>query len=59
MLVVTETFLELAKMQLELRKEDIPLIVIPHPLGGLRIDEVESRSQVVVEQVLERLVETS
>jgi hypothetical protein len=31
---------------------DLPLIMIPHPLGGVSIDEVNARAQVAISQIV-------
>ncbi len=36
---------------------DLPLIVIPHPLGGLQLDEVRSRAEVAIPKVIDLLKE--
>ena len=32
---------------------DLPLIMIPHPLGGLSIEQVQGRAEVAAPQVIE------
>ncbi len=32
---------------------DLPLIMIPHPLGGVSLDEVRARAQVAIPQIVE------
>lgn len=34
---------------------DLPLIMIPHPLGGVSLDEVRARAQVAIPQIVELL----
>jgi hypothetical protein len=36
---------------------DLPLIVIPHPLGGLSLDAVKGRADVAISKVIELLKE--
>ncbi len=36
---------------------DLPLIVIPHPLGGLALDEVRRRAEVAIPKVIDLLKE--
>lgn len=36
---------------------DLPLIVIPHPLGGISLDDVRGRAEVAVPKVVELLKE--
>ena len=36
---------------------DLPLVMIPHPLGGLALDGVKSRADVAIPQVLELIKE--
>jgi hypothetical protein len=38
---------------------DLPLLEIPHPLGGLRLDEVKGRADVALEQFLKLVKEHS
>jgi len=53
-LIVTEAFKSLALTQMKARRAEVPLIVIPHPLGGLKPAEVEDRVRTAVTQ-LQRL----
>ncbi len=32
---------------------DLPLVMIPHPLGGLSIEQVEGRARVAIPQVVD------
>jgi len=36
---------------------DLPLIVIPHPLGGISLDDVRSRAEVAIPKVIDLLKE--
>jgi hypothetical protein len=50
-LIVTDAFLPLALAQMEVYDTKVPLIVIPHPLGGLKPPEVADRVGDAVEQL--------
>ena len=51
--IVSEPFLELGKTQARVfGVPDLPLLVIPHPLGGLSLEQVEGRAQHALLQVL-------
>jgi hypothetical protein len=51
--IVSEAFVGLAKTQARVfGVPDLPLIVIPHPLGGLDMDAVKSRVEVAAPQAL-------
>lgn len=51
--IVSEPFLELGKTQARVfGVPDLPLLVIPHPLGGLSIEQVEGRAQNAIPQVV-------
>lgn len=57
-LICSESFLELGKTQAQVfGVPDLPLVVIPHPLGGLALDRVEERARVAVPQVIEIIKE--
>jgi hypothetical protein len=36
---------------------DLPLVVIPHPLGGISLDQVRQRADVAVPKLLELIEE--
>jgi len=36
---------------------DLPLIMIPHPLGGLSLEQVEGRAEVAIPQVVKLIEE--
>lgn len=38
---------------------DLPLLEIPHPLGGIQLDEVKGRADVALEQFLKLIKERS
>lgn len=51
--ICSELFANLAKGQSRiLGASDLHRIVIPHPLGGLELDEVAARAEVALPQVL-------
>lgn len=37
---------------------DLPIVIIPHPLGGLTLDKVEERARVALPQIM-KLIEES
>ncbi|OGA24958.1 MAG: hypothetical protein A3I02_14515 [Betaproteobacteria bacterium RIFCSPLOWO2_02_FULL_67_26] len=52
--IVSEPFLKLGKTQARvLGVPDLPLLLIPHPLGGLSLEQVEGRAAHAIPQVLE------
>ena len=52
--VVTEPFLKLGKTQARVfGVPDLPLLLIPHPLGGLSLEQVEGRAAHALPQVLD------
>lgn len=54
--VCTEPFLKLARAQAKtFGVPDLPIIMIPHPLGGISIEQVEGRAEAAWPQ-LERLL---
>ena len=54
--VCSEPFHELAKTQARVfGVPDLPLVVIPHPLGGLQMEDVKRRSQVALPQLIDIL----
>jgi signal recognition particle GTPase len=52
-LVVTDAFKALAVTQLRIHQADVPLVVIPHPLGGLRPSEVAARVTMAIDELKE------
>ena len=51
--ICTDPFLKLGKAQSRVfGVPDLPLVMIPHPLGGLSLGEVQRRSAVAIPQVL-------
>ena len=56
--VCSEAFLRLAQNQARVfGVPDLPLIIIPHPLGGIAMPEVVSRAQRALPQLLDILRE--
>jgi len=56
--VVSEPFMKLGTTQSKvLGTPDLPLIKIPHPLGGLSLEQVEGRALVAVPQVVKLIKE--
>ena len=54
----TPPFLKLGRTQAQvLGVPDLPLILIPHPLGGISLEQVEGRAQHALPQLLELLRE--
>jgi hypothetical protein len=57
-LVCSEPFVKLAKTQARvLGIPDLPLMLIPHPLGGLSLDKVQERANVAIPQVADLIRE--
>ena len=56
--ICSEPFLKLGKNQSRVfGVPDLPLLLIPHPLGGLDLEGVRSRAQHAVPQVVEIIKE--
>lgn len=56
--VVSEPFVKLGTTQSKVfGTPDLPLIKIPHPLGGLSLEQVEGRAHVAVPQVVRLIKE--
>jgi hypothetical protein len=52
--ICSEAFLKLGRTQARVfGVPDLPLILIPHPLGGLSLVEVQARADVAVPQLAE------
>ena len=52
----TFEFEQLAKLEAKNRGlEGLPLALIPHPLGGIREDEVRKKADLAIESVLKAL----
>ncbi len=56
--ICTDPFLKLGKAQSRVfGVPDLPLVVIPHPLGGISLEQVEGRALVAIAQVVELIKE--
>ena len=56
--ICTEPFVRLGTTQARVYgMEDLPLAIIPHPLGGLTLEMVEGRALVAIPRVLELIRE--
>jgi len=56
--IVSEPFLKLGKAQARVfGVPDLPLLLIPHPLGGLSLEQVEGRAGQAIPQVLKLIRE--
>ncbi len=56
--VVSEPFVKLGTTQSKVfGTPDLPLVKIPHPLGGLSLEQVEGRAHVAVPQVVKLIKE--
>jgi len=52
--ICSDPFLKLGKAQARtFGVPDLPLLLIPHPLGGIKTDEVRGRAERALEQLLE------
>jgi hypothetical protein len=52
--VCSNAFLKLGQTQAKIfGVPDLPLLVIPHPLGGLDLDSVKGRAELATPQLLE------
>ena len=59
-LICTEPFVKLGKTQARvLGLPDLPLVLIPHPLGGLSLDKVQERANVAVPQIADLIRESA
>ena len=57
--ILSGPFLKLGKTQARVfGVPDLPLLLIPHPLGGLGIDEVRERAGHAIPQVLKLIRES-
>ena len=51
--ICSDPFLKLGKTQARVfGVPDLPLVMIPHPLGGLSLDEVKGRADAAIPQVV-------
>ena len=47
--ICTDPFLKLGRAQARVfGAADLPLIIIPHPLGGVSLEKVEARAEVAI-----------
>ena len=52
--ICTEPFLKLGKAQAKVfGVPDLPLVLIPHPLGGIGLEQVHGRAEYAVQQILD------
>ena len=52
--IVSEPFLKLGKTQADVfGVPDLPMLLIPHPVGGLSFEQVEGRAAHAIPQVVE------
>jgi hypothetical protein len=57
-LICSEPFVKLGKTQARvLGIPDLPLVLIPHPLGGLALAKVQERANVAIPQVADLIRE--
>ncbi len=58
--ICTDPFLKLGKAQSRVfGVPDLPLIVIPHPLGGISLEKVEGRAGVAIPEFVKLIKEHS
>jgi hypothetical protein len=51
--ICSDSFLKLAQNQSRVfGVPDLPLVIIPHPLGGLALGDVQRRAEVAIPQLL-------
>ena len=56
--ICSEPFLKLGQAQSRVfGVPDLPLVVIPHPLGGISLEQVEGRALMAIPQVIELIKE--
>jgi hypothetical protein len=52
--ICSEPFRRLGKTQRKvLGAPELPLVMIPHPLGGLSIEQVQGRAEIAAPQIIE------
>jgi hypothetical protein len=50
--ISTESFVKLGKAQARVfGVPELPLVLIPHPLGGISLEQVEGRAHVAIPQI--------
>ena len=58
--ICSQPFLGLGKTQARVfGVPDLPFIVIPHPLGGISIDDVRARAAIALPEVIKLMQEKS
>lgn len=56
--ICSDSFLKLGQAQSRVfGVPDLPLVIIPHPLGGISLEQVEGRALVAIPQVVEIIKE--
>ena len=56
--ICSDPFIKLGKTQaMVLGTPDLPLVKIPHPLGGLSLEQVEGRALIAVPQIVKLIQE--
>ena len=56
--ICSDPFIRLGKTQaMVLGTPDLPLVIVPHPVGGLALDQVRERALVAVPQVVKLIKE--
>jgi hypothetical protein len=56
--ICSEPFFKLGRAQSRVfGVPDLPLVVIPHPLGGISLEQVEGRALAAIPQVVELIKE--
>ena len=59
-LICTEPFLKLGKAQASsFGITDLPLVLIPHPLGGIAIDQVRGRAEHALPEIAKLIKENA
>jgi hypothetical protein len=54
--ICTEPFLRLGQAQAKVfGVPDLPLVLIPHPLGGISLEQVHGRAEYALQQILDLL----
>ncbi len=54
--ICTEPFLKLGQAQAKVfGVPDLPLVLIPHPLGGISLEQVHGRAEYALPQILDIL----
>jgi hypothetical protein len=56
--ICTDPFLKLGRAQARVfGAPDLPLIIIPHPLGGVSLEKVEARAEVAISEFVKLIKE--